>query len=319
MKRLVLALATLCLLPACTAKTPPAPAPAVITAPETVTLWPAGAIPDPMPPMPAETTTTGTKLIGGKTVTGIDNVSVPTMTVYPAKGQNTGAAILVFPGGGYRGLAIDLEGTEVCDWATAKGITCAVLKYRVPGSGPWWDAACNCQHIDVIPRALQDAQRAMGLLRLNAAHYGLDPHKVGVLGFSAGGHMVAHISTHYAKRVYASVDAADAQPCRPDFAVALYPGHIWGSSYPGHVNRDITDNVTADTPPFFVAQNEDDPVDPIENSRTLYAALKAKGVAVEYHTWPTGGHAFGLRPTKEPSTHWPDLMETWLKGLKIIP
>ncbi|MEI9904584.1 MAG: alpha/beta hydrolase [Asticcacaulis sp.] len=242
------------------------------------------------------------------------------MTVYPAKGANSGAAILVFPGGGYRGLAIDLEGTEVCDWATTKGITCAVLKYRVPGSGPWWDEACTCEHTDVLPRALEDAQRAMGLLRLHAQDYGIDPHKVGVLGFSAGGHMVADISTHYARRAYAPVDAADAQSARPDFAVALYPGHIWGDEYPGdHVNHDIVDNITADTPPTFLLQNEDDPVDPVANSRTYDAALKARGVPVEYHTYPHGGHAFGLRATKEPSTHWPDLVEAWLKGLGVLP
>ncbi len=318
MKSLFAALAAVCLtLSACTAAKP---APKVtVPAPAVITLWP-GAIPDPMPPMPPERTATGTHLIGGKTVTGIDNVSIPTMTVYRARGKNTGAAILVFPGGGYRGLAIDLEGTEVCDWATAKGIACAVLKYRVPGSGPWWDNACRCEHIDVKPRALEDAQRAMGLLRQNAAQYGIDPHKVGVLGFSAGGHMVAHISTHFAKRAYAPVDAADALPCRPDFAVALYPGHMYGGEYPGdHINHDIVDNITADTPPFFVLQNEDDPVDPIKDSMTLFDGLVAKKVPVEYHVYATGGHAFGLRPTAEPSTHWPDLMEVWLRGLKMVP
>ncbi|MBY0443343.1 MAG: alpha/beta hydrolase [Mycobacteriaceae bacterium] len=241
------------------------------------------------------------------------------MTVYPAKGANTGAAILVFPGGGYRGLAIDLEGTEVCDWATAKGMTCAVLKYRVPGSGPWWDDACACEHTDALPRALQDAQRAIGLLRLHAADNGIDPNKVGVLGFSAGGHIVADVSTHFAKRAYLAVDAADHQPSRPDFAVALYPGHIWGSDYPDQINNDIIDNIRSDTPPTFLLQNEDDPVDNIQNSRTYLTGLTAKNVPVEYHTYPHGGHAFGLRPTAEPSTHWPDLVETWLHGLKMMP
>lgn len=315
MTRLFAILLACMLLPACTPK--PA-APAQPLQPQTVTLWP-GAIPDPLVTPGPETTKTGTRLIGGKTVTGIDNVSIPAMTIYPAKGTNSGAAILVFPGGGYRGLAIDLEGTEVCDWATAKGMTCAVLKYRVPGSGPWWDDACKCHHTDVPPRALQDAQRAMGLLRLHAAEWGIDPHKVGVLGFSAGGHLVAHISTHYAQRAYPPVDAADQQSARPDFAVALYPGHIWGSEYPGHVNQDIIGNITPDTPPTFLAHNEDDPVDDIRNSRTYYEGLKAKNVPVEYHTWPHGGHAFGLRATSEPSTHWPDLAENWLRGLKMIP
>lgn len=297
------------------ATSPPAPP---LIAPKTIVLWP-GAIPDPLVTPGPEKTTVGTKLIGGKTITVIENVSVPTMTVYPAKGANTGAAILVFPGGGYRGLAIDLEGTEVCDWATAKGMTCAVLKYRVPESGPWWDDACTCEHIDALPRALEDAQRAMGLLRLHAADNGINPHKVGVLGFSAGGHIAADVSTHFTKRAYAAADAADHQPSRPDFAVALYPGHIWGSDYPGHVNNDIIDNIRSDTPPTFLLHNEDDPVDSIQNSQTYLTGLTAKNVPVEYHTYPHGGHAFGLRPTAEPSTHWPDLVETWLHGLKMMP
>ncbi len=318
MKRFLAALA--CLLLSACAPAKPAP-PSAKPAPQSrvVVLWP-GAIPDPMPAMAPESTSTGTNLIGGKTVTGVENVANPTMTVYAAQGKNTGAAILVFPGGGYRALAIDLEGSEVCDWATAKGITCAVLKYRVPGSGPWWDDACNCEHTDIKPRALEDAQRAIGLLRMHAADYGIDPHKVGVLGFSAGGHMVADISTHYAKRAYTPVDAADNQSARPDFAVALYPGHIYGDEYPGdHVNHDIIDNITADTPPFFVLQNEDDPVDPIRDSMTLYEGLVTKKVPVEYHVYAHGGHAFGLRPTAEPSTHWPDLVETWLHGLGMVP
>lgn len=317
MKRLIQAALCACLiLPAC-GPAAPKPQPAV-PAQKEITLWP-GAIPDARPTPGPEKTTVGTKLIGGKTVTGIENVSIPTMTIYAPKTTNTGAALVVFPGGGYRGLAIDLEGTEVCDWATTRGMTCVVLKYRVPGSGPWWDEACHCHHIDAAPQALEDAQRAMGLLRLHAAEYGIDPHRIGVVGFSAGGHMVAHISTHFAKRAYAPVDAADAQSCRPDFAVALYPGHIWGTEYPGNVNRDIIDNISKDTPPTFLLQNEDDPVDSIRNSRTYFAGLKAANVPVEMHVYPHGGHAFGLRPTQEPSTHWPDLMEAWLKRMGMLP
>ena len=131
-------------------------------------------------------------LVGGKPWVYVDKVSQPTMTVYSPQGRNTGAAVVVFPGGGYNVLAIDLEGTEVCDWLTSKGITCVLLKYRVPcvKVGPYRDC----------PTALQDAQRTVGLVRSRAAQWHIDPRKIGVLGFSAGGHMVAAISTHFEKR-----------------------------------------------------------------------------------------------------------------------
>ena len=169
-------------------------------------------------------TTTGTEpLVAGRPWVSVGNVSRPTMTVYSPKGKNTGAAVVVFPGGGYQILAIDLEGTEVCDWLTSKGITCVLLKYRVPDvegtypkSGPYPES----------PMALEDAQRTVGLVRFHAAEWHIDPHKIGVLGFSAGGHLVAAMSTHFEKRLYPAVDAADKESCRPDFAVAIYPGHL---------------------------------------------------------------------------------------------
>jgi acetyl esterase/lipase len=128
----------------------------------------------------------------------VENVSRPTLTVYPPTGNNTGAAVVVFPGGGYYVLAIDIEGTEVCDWLTAKGITCVLLKYRVPNSGPQWDERCKCQIKPKAPMALEDAQRTVGLVRFRAPEYRIDPHKIGVLGFSAGGHLVTDICTHFA-------------------------------------------------------------------------------------------------------------------------
>ena len=167
------------------------------------------------------------------------------MTVYSPAGKNTGAAVVVFPGGGYEILAIDLEGSEVCDWLTSRGITCVLLKYRVPAprSAPNWGA------FPQSPIALEDAQRTVGLVRFHAAEWHIDPHKVGVLGFSAGGHLVAAMSTHFEKRLYGGVDAADKESCRPDFAVALYPGHLW-------VNQKFELNpnvpVTRETPPTFL-------------------------------------------------------------------
>jgi acetyl esterase/lipase len=243
----------------------------------------------------------------------IDNVSRPTMTIYSPKGSNTGAAVLVFPGGGYQVLAIDIEGTEVCDWLTSKGITCVLLKYRVPHSGPQWHDDCKCQVNPKAPMALQDAQRTMGLVRLHAAEYQIDPHKIGVLGFSAGGHLVTDISTHFDKRAYPVIDAADKESCRPDFAVALYPGHLWSSAWGFKLNPDIV--VTRRTPPTFLVQAENDPVDSINNSLLYYIALKNAGVPVEMHLYAEGKHAFGLRRTKYPITRWPELVETWLRTI----
>ncbi len=245
----------------------------------------------------------------------IDNVSRPTMTVYTPKGKNTGAAVVVFPGGGYYVLAIDLEGTEVCDWLTAKGITCVLLKYRVPNSGMHGDGRRQIK--PKAPMALEDAQRTVGLVRFHAAEHHIDPHKIGVLGFSAGGHLVADISTHFDRRSYPAVDAADQASCRPDFAVALYPGHLWISSAGFELNPDIP--VTRRTPPTFLLQAQNDPVDSVNNSLVYYIALKKAGVAVEIHLYAEGRHAFGLRRTKYPITRWPELVETWLRTIGVIP
>jgi len=281
-----------------------------------IAIWP-GSAPDPLPaPGPEDMKSGGN--IAGKPVIGIDNVATPTMTVYSPRGKNTGAAIVVFPGGGYKTLAIDLEGTEVCDWLTANGITCVVLKYRVPDSGPYWDAACNCHITPPAPWALQDAQRTIGLLRLHAAQYHIDPHKIGVLGFSAGGHMVANISTHFDKRAYAPVDDADKMSCRPDFAVALYPGHLWTDETGFALDPDIATHISKATPPTFLLQNEDDPVDNINNTLVYFIALKNAGVPVEMHVYAQGGHAFGLRPTNMPVTKWPTLVETWLETIGMV-
>lgn len=250
----------------------------------------------------------GKKLVGGRPWTYVDRVTQPTMTVYSPKGKNSGAAVVVFPGGGYNVLAIDLEGTEACDWLTSRGITCVLLKYRVPCAkvGPYRDC----------PTALEDAQRAVGLVRFRAAEWQIDPNKIGVLGFSAGGHMVAAISTHFERRHYPAVDDADKVSCRPDFAVALYPGHLAVAEKNFVLNPDI--QVTARTPPTFLLHAHDDPVDPVENSLVYYAALRKAGVPAEMHLYAKGGHAFGLRRTQSPITEWPRLVEDWLKTIGIL-
>jgi acetyl esterase/lipase len=259
---------------------------------------------------------TDTRLVAGKTWAYVGNVSRPTMTVYSPKEKNTGAAVIVFPGGGYEILAIDLEGTEACDWLTSKGITCVLLKYRVPGdpserypkSGPYPKS----------PMALEDAQRTLGLVRFHAAEWHIDPHKIGVLGFSAGGHLVAAMSTHFEHRLYPAVDAADRESCRPDFAVAIYPGHLSLADNSFALNPDIGTHINRQTPPTFLLQNEDDHVDRVEDSLSYYAELKKAGVPVEMHLYAQGGHAFGLRRTKFPATRWPQLVETWLATIGMI-
>jgi acetyl esterase/lipase len=279
-----------------------------------VPIWP-GAVPDAKPVAEPEVTAVENhSLVGGRPWVYIGKVSRPTMTVYSPEGKNTGAAVVVFPGGGYQILAIDLEGTEVCDWLTSKGITCILLKYRVPGEGLYPKSGAYPNS----PMALEDAQRTLGLVRFHATEWHIDPHKVGVLGFSAGGHLVAAISTHFAKRLYPGVDAADKESCRPDFGVALYPGHMLEhTSKPFQLNPYVP--VTSRTPPTFLLQDEDDPVDDVENSLVYYEALKKAGVPVEMHLYAQGGHAFGLRRTKFPVTAWSELMEKWLRTIGIIP
>ena len=254
-------------------------------------------------------------LVAGRPWTYISNVSRPTLTVYSPTGKNTGAAVIVFPGGGYQILAIDLEGTEVCDWLTSQGITCVLLKYRVPNAGPSWDQQCGCDRNTRSSMALEDAQRTISLVRFHAAEWHIDPHKIGVLGFSAGGHLVAMVSTHFEARVYAAVDSADKESSRPDFAVALYPGHLFDYAKDS-LNADLY--VTKNTPPTFLLHAENDNVDGPSNSLSYYTALKDAGVRAELHMYAEGRHAFGLRRTAFPITAWPHLVETWLQTIGII-
>lgn len=271
-----------------------------------VPLWP-GAVPDARPVHGPEYLTNVVTASGTKWLqTG--NVSQPTMTVYSPKGTNTGVAMVVFPGGGYQCLAMDLEGTEICDWLTSRGITAVLLKYRVPIKrvGPYGES----------PQALEDAQRALGLVRFHAAEWQVDPHKIGVIGFSAGGHMVAAMSTHFKKRLYPVVDAADKVSCRPDFAIACYPGHLWNDDEGFKLNPNVP--VTTNTPPTFLVMAEDDHVDRVEQALVYYIGLKQVGVPVEMHLYAQGGHAFGLRRTQFPVTEWPQLAEKWLRTIGMV-
>lgn len=284
----------------------------------TVTLWPngaptpstsavgPGAMSSPPPGPEHDTTTPQLPLIAGRPIVRLGNVTVPTITLYLApKTNNTGAAVVVFPGGGYSILAMDLEGTEVCDWLNGIGVNCLLVKYRVPASGPYPKSSA----------ALQDAQRAVGIVRQHAAEWNIDPQRVGVLGFSAGAHLAAALSTHYDQRLYPKVDAADDLSCRPDFELIIYPGYLAIEEKQFAFNPDIP--VTSTTPPTFLVQAEDDTAH-VENVLQYFEQLRKACVPAELHVYSKGGHGYGLRPTELPVTHWPELAATWLKTIGVI-
>ena len=271
--------------------------------PTVVELWPEGA--------PGETQDIGEEhdatkpdegLVAGRRVIRLANVSRPTMTIYrPAADVDTGAAVLVLPGGGYNILALDLEGTEVCEWLNAQGVTAALLKYRVP----------RREGLEKHAAPLQDAQRAVGILRHRAAEFSIDPERLGVLGFSAGGHLAAALCTNHASRTYPTVDEADAASCRPDFAVLIYPGYLIGEQQGDRVSAELP--VAADTPPTFISMTQDDGVG-VKNALLYGLALTEANVPVELHIFPTGGHGYGLRQSDSTATTWPDRAADWMRS-----
>jgi acetyl esterase/lipase len=238
----------------------------------------------------------------------ITNVSKPTVTVYkPAKDRDTGAAIVVAPGGGYNILAYEHEGTQVAEWLSSVGVTAVLLKYRVPRRPD--------QPKDAPPiGALQDAQRAIGLTRSKAKEWGLDPTKIGMLGFSAGGHLTAWAATNYEKRAYEPVDDADRVSCRPDFAVLIYPGGLLERGSKAQLRPEIA--VTKDTPPCFLAVAYNDEGS-LPSTLAMLAALKAAKVPAELHVYATGGHGFGMRKSDQPYATWPKRVEDWLRATGV--
>lgn len=280
-----------------------------------VPLWPDGlAIRKPEIDRPEEVGN-GSRLVAGRPWHWATYVSRPTMTIYPPKGRNTRAAMLVLPGGGYKAVAMDLEGTEICDWVTRQGITCILLKYRVP-------QAWRHDGVESAPKVqlpLQDAQRAIGLLRHRASDHGLDPRRIGVIGFSAGGHLAAAVS-NAGMRAYDAVDEADRASPRPDFAILLYPGHLWDETK-GATSLALSPwvEISASAPPTLLIHAMNDPVDDVRHSLAYGAALNDAGVAVQMHLYARGGHAFGLRPTRDPvTTEWPGLVERWLRTIGMF-
>jgi acetyl esterase/lipase len=282
-----------------------------------VPLWPEGrAIQRPESDKPEEVGN-GSRLVAGRPWTWATYVSRPTMTIYQPRGQNSRAAVLVLPGGGYAAVAMDLEGTEICDWITQQGMTCILLKYRVPQTWRHGDG-----HVEEAPRVqlpLQDAQRAMGLLRSGASSYGIDPHKIGVIGFSAGGHLAAAVS-NAETRTYEPVDAADRESSRPDFAILLYPGHLWDESSP-RPGLELSSwvEISPDAPPTLLIHAMNDPTDDVRHSMAYGLALTRAGVPVDLRFYARGGHAFGIRPTDAPiTTEWPELVVKWLQTINVL-
>lgn len=272
-----------------------------------VPLWPKGAPGEKGDSGPErDTTKPGDALVGERSVIRLGNVSVPTLTVYrPAKDKDTGAAVIVFPGGGYSILAMDLEGTEVCDWLNSIGVTAVLVKYRVPARAgqPRWAAP------------LQDAQRALGLVRKRARELGIDPKRIGVLGFSAGGHLAAAASTNFEQRAYDPVDDADSVSCRPDFCLLIYPAYLTVKDEGDKIAPEL--KVGGETPPTFLVQAEDDGVR-VETSLFYYAALRNARVPAEMHLYPKGGHGYGLRPSANLVTTWPQRAQDWLRSLHVL-
>jgi acetyl esterase/lipase len=240
----------------------------------------------------------------------LTNVTKPTLTVYkPPKENDTGAAMLICPGGGYWNLAWDLEGEEVAAWLNTLGVTGIVVKYRVPRRPG--------QVVELPPPGpLQDAQRAVSLVRCHAKKWDIDAQRIGMIGFSAGAHLAGATATNFDQRTYVPLDDVDKTSCRPDFAILLYPGYL--------VSQDTEElaphgRIPADTPPFFPAHAADDTMAPAVHSVVMYQSLKRAGVSAELHVYAAGGHGFGVRKSDHPVSTWPQRCADWLRAQEVLP
>lgn len=241
--------------------------------------------------------------VSGKAVIRLGDINNPTIKIFKPKNPN-GTAVVVCPGGGYYILAMDLEGTEICEWFNSIGVTAILLKYRVP------PLPGKLRY--ELP--LQDAQRALGLVRLNAQKWGIKPDHIGIMGFSAGGHLSALVSNTNEKRAYPHVDVADDVSCRPDFTILTYPAYLIDEKQPGKLADEI--QVTAKTPPTFIFQTEDDPIN-VENALYYYLALKQAKIPAEMHLYPTGGHGYGIRSKTGGIGAYKELIAKWMVDNKF--
>jgi acetyl esterase/lipase len=265
--------------------------------PTAINLWPGRA--------PGETKDIGPEQVSEPTpgkgdVKRISNVSEPTITIYsPPKDKNTNAAVVVAPGGGYSILAIEHEGTKVCEWLNTLGVTAVLLKYRVPKR--------EMQMPENLA-ALQDAQRAISLVRSKHTELGIDPKKVGMLGFSAGGYLTAWTCLA-GKRYYDHIGKTDEVSCEPNFALLIYPAYLVDKG--GELKPEYT--VKKDSPPMFFVHSSNDGVSS-ENSVALYLALKKNNVPAELHLYAAGGHGYGMNKVGLPCASWPDRAAEWMKA-----
>ncbi len=242
----------------------------------------------------------------GDTIVRVANVSVPSITVYPpAEAKNTGAAVVIFPGGGYSILAIKHEGTEVAEWLNTLGVTGIVVKYRVPAR----------KGLPPYTAALQDAQRAVSLVRQRASEWNIKPDRIGVLGFSAGGHLAAAVSNNYEKRTYEPIDETDRVACRPDFAALIYPAYLVQNKVGPALSPELP--ITSNTPPTFLTMTEDDGIG-VEGPLFYYLALKNAKVPAEMHLHAKGGHGYGLRPSNNLVSNWPARAGDWMRSLGVL-
>jgi acetyl esterase/lipase len=282
-----------------------------------IPLWPANVpLARPDTGDHPEATGNGSPTVGGRPWHWASYVTRPTMTIYRPKGPNTGAAMLVLPGGGFSAVATDLEGTEVCDWVVRQGMTCVMLKYRTPQA---WPKVNGRQRRPDVLLGLEDAQRAMGLIREQAGAWGVDPHRIGVIGFSAGAYLVTAMSNTGA-RTYAPTDAADRQSPRPDFAIVAYTARVLDTSK-GRNDLELAPWVTISphAPPTLIIHAMNDPVDDVREPMAYALALNDAGVPVDMRLYARGGHAFGLRPTADPITReWPGQVEQWLRSRGVL-
>ncbi len=243
--------------------------------------------------------------VAGKPTKWKTNVTKPTLTIYrPAADKNSGTAMLICPGGGYHNLGWDVEGEEIAEWLNSLGMTGIILKYRCPRR-PGDEKAVP----PIGP--LKDAQRAVSLVRSKAKDWGIDPQRIGMIGFSAGGHLVGATATNFEKRSYEPIDAVDAISCRPDFGIPVYSGYF---KFKEHGDLSPTVRTPANTPPLLFIHASDDSISDVEHSVTFYLALKRAGIHTDLHVYATGGHGFGVRPTNATCAVWTQACVGWLRN-----
>ena len=282
--------------PPTTANLWPGPAPD-----ETGHIGPERTVPSPSLDLKQVEVTNSTRMLTG--------VTQPTISIYPAsKEKNTGTAVLICPGGGYWNLYWELEGEEVANWLNSMGVTAVILKYRVPRRP-------GEPEREPARRPLQDAQRAISLFRSKAGEFGVSQQKIGIIGFSAGGHLAIATATSFEHRSYASVDKVDQVSCRPDFAILAYSGYLKAKDK-DELAADL--HIPKGTPPVFLVHGGEDVISSPEQSVILYLALKRAGVPAELHIYANTAHDFGVRPSARPYSAWTQACANWLRDQKLL-